>query len=188
MKTQIRQEVLKKRDSIPPDVKVKKDLAIKRMLYSLPEFLSATTVLFYASFRSEVNTFNIIQESLEKGKKVILPKVDKNAHVLKLYRIKALSDLNRGYMGISEPLMTTDENLVNIDDVELVIIPGAGFDYEGNRLGYGAGYYDILLSKRRKKMPVIALAYDEQLVDLIPAEEHDVKIDLIITDKRVIRI
>lgn len=188
MKTKIRQEVLKKRDSIPPDVKVRKDLAFKKMLFSLPEFLSAATVLFYASFRSEVETTGMIKDSLGMNKKVILPRVDRKGHVLRLFEIKDISELTPGYMGIPEPSMTANENLVDINDVDIVVIPGAGFDYAGNRLGYGAGYYDMLLSRREKKMPVVALAYEEQLLDAIPAEEHDVKVDMIITDMRVIRI
>ncbi len=75
-----------------------------------------------------------------------------------------------------------------IEDIDLVIVPGAGYDYAGNRLGYGGGYYDILLSGKKKNMPIIALAYEEQLVDAIPAEQHDVRVDMIVTDQRVIRV
>ncbi len=103
-----------------------------------------------------------------------------------LYEVKHMDELTPGYMGIPEPPQM-DERLVGIDDADLVIIPGAGFDFAGNRLGYGAGYYDSLLSQRTRKIPVIALAYEEQIVDSIPAETHDVKVDMIVTDKRVIR-
>jgi 5-formyltetrahydrofolate cyclo-ligase len=78
-----------------------------------------------------------------------------------------------------------DDRLITLDDIDLVIMPGAAFDSSCNRLGYGAGYYDILLSKRKKKIPIIALAYEEQLVDSIPSEKHDVRVDMIITDKRI---
>jgi 5-formyltetrahydrofolate cyclo-ligase len=81
-----------------------------------------------------------------------------------------------------------DERIIAIDDIDLAIVPGAAFDYSGNRLGYGAGYYDSLLAERKRKMLVIALAYEEQIVDSIPPEEHDVQVDMIVTDKRVIRI
>jgi 5-formyltetrahydrofolate cyclo-ligase len=96
-----------------------------------------------------------------------------------------MGELKSGYMGIPEPSLP-DERLVNLNEIDIVIIPGAAFDYSGNRLGYGAGYYDILLSGRKRRMPVIALAYEEQIVDSIPAEDHDVKVDMIVTDKRVI--
>ncbi len=187
MKKTIRKEVLNKRDEIPPDIKPIKDSLIGKRLISLPEFIAAKTILFYASFRSEVETLSMIKESLKMDKRIVLPRVDRGKHMLVLYEIKAVSELTAGYMDIPEPLQT-DERLKSIDDMDLVIIPGAGFDLSGNRLGYGAGYYDILLRKRKKKIPVIAPAYEEQIVDSIPAEEHDVRVDTIITDKRVIRI
>jgi len=90
-------------------------------------------------------------------------------------------------MGIPEPNLP-DERCAVIDDANLAIIPGAAFDLSGNRLGYGAGYYDGLLSQRTRNIQIIALAYDEQLVDSIPAEKHDVRVDMIVTDKRVIRL
>ena len=76
---------------------------------------------------------------------------------------------------------------MNLEDIDLMIIPGAAFDLSGNRIGYGGGYYDILLSERRREIPVVALAYEEQLVDKIPSEKHDVKVDMIITDNRIIK-
>lgn len=186
MKRTIRKEILKKRDEISTDVKAEKDSIIKDRLFNVPEFIAATVVFFYASFRSEVKTLKMIEESLRIGKKIVLPKVDKEKHRLSLYEIRDVSELSPGYMGIPEP-SPRDDRLVNLDDIDLVIIPGAAFDYSGNRLGYGAAYYDILLSEGKKKIPIIALAYEEQLVDSILSETHDVKVDIIVTDKRVIK-
>lgn len=185
MKRAIRKEVLKKRDEISPDIKSVKNALIKQSLFSQPEFVTAKSVFFYASFRSEVETLSIIKESIKMGKIAVLPKVDKNKHKLILYEIKDVVELSPGYMGIPEP-SPGDDRLVNLGEVDLVIIPGAAFDYSGNRLGYGGGYYDILLSEGKRKIPIIALAYEEQLVDSIPSETHDVKVDIIVTDKRVI--
>lgn len=187
MKKTLRKEVLKKRDEISPDIKTVKDALIKQRLFNLPEFITARTVSFYASFGSEVATLSMIKESLKMDKRVVVPKVDKERHRLRLYEIKDMKELSPGYMGIPEPSLP-DDRLVNLDDVDLIIAPGAAFDFSGNRLGYGAGYYDILLSKRKKKIPIIALAYEDQLVDSIPAETHDVRVDIIITDRRVIKI
>jgi len=186
MKKIIRREILKKRDGMSADIKAEKDSRIKDRFFSLPEFITARKIFFYASFRSEVETLSMIEESLKMGKQIVLPKVDKKTHRLILYEIKNVSELSPGYMGIPEPSLS-DDRLVNLNDIDLVIIPGAAFDYSGNRLGYGAGYYDFLLSERKKKMPVVALAYEEQIVDSIPAEMHDVKVDMIVTDKRVIK-
>jgi len=185
MKKAIRKEILKIRDNIPQEIRSEKDACIKKQLFLMHEFFSAQTILFYASFRSEVETHSMIEESLRMGKKVVLPSVDKQKHALVLYELKDMKELTPGYMGIPEPSVS-DERIIDINEVDLVIIPGAAFDYSGNRLGYGAGYYDILLSHRKKRMPIIALAYEEQLVDSIPAEEHDVRVDMIVTDQRIV--
>jgi 5-formyltetrahydrofolate cyclo-ligase len=68
-----------------------------------------------------------------------------------------------------------------------VIIPGAGYDAAGNRVGYGGGYYDRLLSGLHKDIPVIAPAYEEQLTDWVPSEPHDIRVNMIVTDRRLIR-
>ena len=187
MKKDIRNKILKIRDQIPLDIRAQKDLHIRETLFSLPEFLSAKIVLFYASFRSEVATLSLILKSLAMGRKVVLPKVDRANHALTLYEIKGMNELTPGYMGIPEPDLA-DERCAVIEDIDLAIIPGAVFDLLGNRLGYGAGYYDNLLSRGSRRIPIIALAYDEQLLDSIPAEKHDVRVTIIVTDKRVIRI
>lgn len=187
MKRAIREEILNIRNKIPYDIKAAKDALIQEKLFSIHEFMDAKTILFYASFRSEVETISMIKKSLKMGKRVVLPKVDKESHMLRLYEIKDMSELSPGYMGIPEPCLT-DERIVDLDDVEIIIIPGAGFDYMGSRLGYGAGYYDILLSTRKRKIPIIALAYEEQIVDSIPSEKHDVSVDMIVTEKQIIRI
>ena len=82
--------------------------------------------------------------------------------------------------------VSVERKMMLLEDIDLVVIPGAGYDSHGNRLGYGGGYYDMLLAGRKKNMPIIALAYEEQLIDAIPAEKHDVRVDMIVTDQRVI--
>ncbi len=186
MKNSIRKEILKKRDAIPQEIKTDKNAIIKKKLFSLQEFMNAEVVFFYASFRSEVETHSMIRESLEMGKRVMLPKVQIDGHLVKLYEIQDIHELSPGHMGIPEPSFNNTYPL-SIDEVNMIIIPGVAFDYSGNRLGYGGGYYDMLLAQRKKKAPIIALAYEEQLVDEIPSEPHDIKIDMIITDKRIIK-
>ena len=184
-KKTIRQEILLKRDAISENIKKEKDAAIRQRIIRLPEFTDAKKILFYASFRSEADTIEMIKISLSQGKQAVLPKVDKENKKLKLYEIKDMNELAKGYMGILEPSVS-EERLTGLDDIDLVIIPGAAFDVSGNRLGYGAGFYDRLLAGIKNKMPVIAPAYEEQIVEHIPSEPHDVKVTKIVTDKRVI--
>lgn len=181
----IRKDALTRRDSISMVRREEKNNAIMLKLLHLPEFANAETIFAYASFRSEVDTMDFIRISLGMGKHIVVPKVDKENHRLRLYEIKNLEELVRGYMWILEPLVTEDR-LRSLEDIELVIIPGAAFDICGNRLGYGAGFYDISLSEFKRKAPVIAPAYEEQIVESIPAEPHDVRVDKIVTERRVI--
>ncbi|MEW6053058.1 MAG: 5-formyltetrahydrofolate cyclo-ligase [Nitrospirota bacterium] len=186
-KKTIRNAVIRKRDNISLDERKRKNDEIKNYLLSIEEFSSSDTVCLYAAFRSEVATSELLKASMADGKKVLLPKVDRDGHTLKLYEIRDMKELQAGFMGIPEP-SPSDNRLASIDEVDVVVIPGAAFDYSGNRLGYGEGYYDILLSGKKGKVTIIALAYEEQIVDALPAEDHDVKVDIIVTDKRVIRI
>ena len=191
MKKRLREKLLKKRDSIPLELKVLKETAIEKRLFELEVFKKSKSILMYVSFRSEVDTRNYLDNMLRSGKKLILPVVDARHNVLKLYELKDTSELAPGYMGIPEPNIRENRR-VTIKDIDLVVIPGTGFDTKGNRLGYGGGYYDRLLSFESKQLakvehiPTIALAFEEQLGEDIPAEPHDITVDMIITDERLI--
>ncbi|MBI4682113.1 MAG: 5-formyltetrahydrofolate cyclo-ligase [Nitrospirae bacterium] len=203
MKKKIRARLLRKRDSIPPEQKVLKEEAIAKRLFALEEFRKAKILLAYVSFRSEVDTTRFLQDVINSGKKLVLPVVDSRHRVLKLYEVKETSELEYGYMGILEPGVKEGREVI-LSDIDLIIIPGAGFDLKGNRLGYGGGYYDKLLSGTKDQEPgtskkepapnpqpptpfLIALAFEEQVSEEIPSEPHDIKVDMIITDKRLIR-
>ncbi|PKL52127.1 MAG: 5-formyltetrahydrofolate cyclo-ligase [Nitrospira bacterium HGW-Nitrospira-1] len=184
-KAELRKELLRRRDQIPPEVRKAKNRMIRERLLSLDEFKNAGVIFFFASFRTEVDTAELIKSALSSGKRIVLPRVNKDRHELLLYEIHAFSELTPEYMGIPEPPL--QDNQMSINDVDLVIIPGAGFDASGNRIGYGGGYYDGLLSGLQKPIPVIAPAYEEQLVDSLPSEPHDIKVQMIVTDRQLIR-
>ena len=186
-KSLIRKALLGKRDGIPPEVRRAKDRMIHERLSTLDEFKNAKTIFFFASFRTEVDTIELIKKSFSEGKRVVLPKVDKEKHMLFIYEIKSIDELKPEYMGIPEPAVLSDDRKVDINDVDIVIIPGAAFDETGNRIGYGAGYYDMLLSGLTRNIPIIAPAYEEQVTDSIPSEPHDIKVSIIVTDRRVIK-
>ncbi len=136
--------------------------------------------MFFASFRSEVDTVPMIRQALQSGKRIILPKVKNKA--LELFEIADFdADVVPGAWGIPEPQSGTPGRL---EDVDLMVVPGAAFDEQGNRIGYGAGYYDKLLPSF--KGPTVALAFEEQIVRYIPVETHDIPVGKIVTEKRVI--
>lgn len=184
-KKTIRKDILRKRDSIQPEIRQIKDRLIMDKVISLPDFLKAKTILYFASFRSEVNTLPQIEEAFRSGKRIVLPKVDNANKRLKLYEILNTDEIELGFWGIPEP-EAIPERERDINEVDLVIMPGVAFDMQGTRLGYGAGYYDKLLSGLKRNIPLIAIAYEEQTVDSLPSEDHDIRIDMIVTDKRII--
>jgi 5-formyltetrahydrofolate cyclo-ligase len=180
LKKILRKQVLAARDRLSREQRQNKSREIEERLFSLPDFKSARTILFFASFKSEVDTEPMIRRALTFGKRVVLPKVKKTE--LGLFEITDFStDVSPGAWGIPEPYETRP---VALDEIDLVIVPGAAFDKWGNRLGYGAGFYDKLLSTFRKM--TIALAFEAQILPRVPAELHDVPIRKIATELRVI--
>jgi 5-formyltetrahydrofolate cyclo-ligase len=180
LKKEIRIKVLADRDSMLPSQRSAKSREIEERLFSLPEFKSARAILFFVSFRSEVETVPMIRRVLDDGKSVILPKV--KGTELELFEIKNIDkDVSPGAWGILEPCEIAPAKL---EDLDIIIVPGAAFDEQGNRLGYGAGFYDKLLSKFKK--PTVALAFEEQILPKISVDPHDVPVKKIVTEKRII--
>ena len=180
MKKEIRKKVLAARDSLLPAQRTAKSREIEERLFSLPEFKSARIVMFFASFRSEVDTGSMIRRALTLGKRVVLPKV--SGTELALYEIADWdNDVSPGAWGIPEP---HGNRPVKLDEIDLILMPGAAFDERGNRLGYGAGFYDKLLSVFTKT--TVALAFEAQIVPQVPADPHDVPAMKIVTEKRII--
>jgi 5-formyltetrahydrofolate cyclo-ligase len=180
LKKTLRKKVLAVRDGLLPGQRTEKSREIEERLFSLPEFKSARTIMFFASFRSEVETAPMIRRALASGKRIILPKV--KSKELELFEIRNFdSDVSSGAWGIPEPRETAP---VKLGEIDIIIVPGAAFDEQGSRLGYGAGFYDKLLSEFKKL--TVALAFEEQIVSAVPTASHDIPIKKIVTDKRVI--
>jgi len=157
-----------------------KSREIEERLFSLSEFKSARVILFFASFRSEVDTGPMIRRALAFGKRVVLPKV--KGTELVLYEISDLDkDVSPGTWGIPEP---HEPRPVMLEEIDLIIVPGAAYDEQGNRAGYGAGFYDKLLPTFKKV--TVALAFEFQIVPNVPTEMHDIPIKKIVTERRVI--
>ena len=183
MKQTIRSQLLQKRKKISANEVTKKSQEITHKLLSLELFRGANTILFYVSYDNEVNTHILIKESLKHGKNVVVPISDVKRHQLKLSQITQWQELALGSYGILEPKKNFIRE-ISLDSVDLAIVPGVGFDIIGNRLGHGKGYYDSLLQDYKGK--IVALAFEFQVIENIPVEVHDKKVDVIITEKKVI--
>ena len=181
-KRSIRNEIRNIKAQLSLADKQEMDRAIFQRLISHPRIMEAKTVYCYFSMSrlGEVDTQSFIEYALEKGIKIALPKIVDNQ--IEFYQISSLSDLVVGKMKIMEP----DENCKKVLAVdETILIPGLAFDQNGNRLGYGKGYYDRYLAEKNHYL--LALAYNFQIYDKLEVEQHDIEVTEIITDIEVIK-
>ena len=151
----------------------------------LPQYTTARTVLCYVSFRSEVSTHAFIARLWADRKRVVVPYCE--AQHLELFRFDSFDDLAPGTLGILEPrpdLREQDQRRANVQELDLLVIPGLAFDRQGGRLGYGKGYFDRLLPGARPDALLAAVAFECQLFDAVPMQPYDVRVDAVITETR----
>jgi 5-formyltetrahydrofolate cyclo-ligase len=182
-KERIRKIIKEKRRKQIKEENRKKSKEIKEKLFNLKEYKEANTILFYVSYNCEVFTHDMIREAL-KEKVVVVPISNKENFSIKLSKLGKLTDLKTSSYNILEPRKECIKD-VAIDVIDLIIVPGVAFDCRGNRLGHGKGYYDRLL-RNAKGITKIGLTFEFQIVENITIEKHDISMDKIITEKRII--
>ena len=160
-----------------------KSLAISDKLFQLTKFREAETILFYASFDGEVETFEMMKKAQRLGKIVGLPRIGKGDKNIVPIMVESLEDdLEIGPYGIKQP-KSDSTNMLREDCLDLVVVPGIAFDKKNNRLGRGGGYYDRFLASLPAHIPTVGLAFDFQIVEPLPfQEDHDVKVSCILTN------
>lgn len=154
---------------------------------SLPEYATAKTVMFYVDVRSEVRTRVELPAALASGKVVIVPWCNDDGE-LELFRLTDMDELEIGMYKILEPkkeLRGLAEKQVDVKELDLVMVPGVGFDSKGARMGHGKGYYDKLLEHARPDTPLVALAFECQMFEEIPVASHDIYMDKIVTEDQI---
>ena len=182
MKDKLRKELIKKRKSLHKTEVLAKSNRIKNRLFELNEFKQSSVVLFYVSYGNEVNTHDMIKECLKNGKNITVPVSNIEKRSLILSELKNWNDLEPGSYGILEPKKDKIRE-IPIESIDIIIVPGVGFDELGCRIGHGAGYYDNLLKESINAIH-IGLAFEIQIVEKVPVESHDLPVDIIITEKR----
>jgi len=152
-------------------------------LTSLPELDQAQTVFCYISIPHEVETLSIIEYLLGRGKRVCVPRCMKNG-IMDARLLTGLAELTpKPPFDIPEPAESAV--LVKPEDIDFAIVPGLAFDRQGGRIGKGAGYYDRYLRKCRAVK--CGVCFDDMLIDRLPMGENDVPMDIVLTDKVLIR-
>jgi len=187
MKRALKHEIFEKRKALSKEDVKEKSRKIKENLFSLEEFKKAKNIMFYVSFKNEVGTHEMLKELIAKKEKtIIVPYVLENYPILQLSELKNFDWLESKTFGVLEPRELYIREF-NHEKVDLVIVPGIAFDKKGYRIGYGHGYYDRFLKILKKDVKKIGLAFEIQVVDEIPEEEHDVPVDIVVTEKRVLK-
>ncbi len=183
-KEKIRKAVLKLREQLDQEEAVQRSKSVLRHLENLPEYRNAGLVHTYISSRpNEVDTIMLIARSFARGKRIAVPVItDKKERRIETSELMNIGDLTDGPFNIKEPKVFS---AVSSEEIDLFVVPIIAADRSGNRIGWGFGYYDKFLKSQKK--PIVALAYNFQIVDAIKASDTDVKVDYIVTESEIIK-
>ena len=181
-KNLIRKQMKQLRADMTRTERFEKSMQIFEQLITVPEFKRADRIYTYVSMDNEIDTIMLIDYSLSLEKRVFVPRV--SGRDMEFYEISDISELSPGYMGIYEPDINGREP--DYSRTGFMCMPGLAFDKSHNRIGYGGGFYDRYLSVENKLYKA-ALAYEAQLLESIPAQDWDVRPDMIVTEENIYR-
>lgn len=162
--------------------------AILARLMSLEEFARARTVMFYVDVRDEVRTRFDLMNALNSDKRIVVPYCVDGS--LELFHLSNIDELDSGKYGVLEPRIAMRKNSqrrVEVDTLDLIVVPGVAFDPQGGRLGHGRGYFDKLLAETKPTTTLVGIAFDCQVFSEVPMESHDVPMDRVVTETTVYR-
>ena len=181
-KTELRNRLKQSRSALNQVQRQSYDESIYTKTLSLSEIISAQTIFCFLSSGTEVDTHSLIKTFQSRGKTVVVPKIIHSEQMITVY-FQSWEQLETGQLGILTP---TDSEPYH-GNIDVCITPGLGFSLCGHRLGFGRGYYDKWFFKNTVKHK-IALAYECQIVADIPSDQHDICVDMIITEEQIIEI
>jgi len=180
-KTMMRNHYRSMREKMTPAFKRNLDVEIASRFLCSVEYMTAKTLLIYVAKASEIETRDIICAALALGKQVAVPKCEGQG-IMKFYLITSLDDLKTGFKDILEPDTDKCRPLTDFSD-SVCVVPGLSFDPHGQRLGFGGGYYDRFLKDYNGISA--GLCYSSFIKWDLPAEQHDVPVDILVTDRFV---
>lgn len=173
-KKQLRAMIREQKRAMTAEQIQQKSERLCQLFLETEQYRNATAVYGYLPYNQEVRTVPILQQALQDGKKVAVPKV--YGDQMRFIYISDFACLEKSDMGIPEPV--ADEPVAD-DPTALVLMPGVAFDKDGHRIGYGGGYYDKFLSAEPNH-PTVALCYDFQVLPKLETESFDIPVDLVL--------
>ncbi|WAC04203.1 MAG: 5-formyltetrahydrofolate cyclo-ligase [Methanoregula sp.] len=180
-KQTLRSAAKQKRSAIPKDEIAEKSVRICDYLFGLVD--GCDPVMVYVSKLPEVDTHPLIAGLLRKGRRVIVPIIETDTRTLRLSYLMDPSLLVKSTFHVPEPI--GNEIPAKASDIRTIIIPMLAFDRRGNRLGYGAGYYDRFL-KQNPGAKKIGVAFSCQETESVPGDENDIRVDMVVTEDGII--
>ncbi|NMB10742.1 MAG: 5-formyltetrahydrofolate cyclo-ligase [Firmicutes bacterium] len=182
-KQTIRREVLQARDNLTTDQRRQLSMNIRKSFFELPMVARAQWIMLFLAFGSEVDTWLLLDEAVALGKQVVAPVCLPTTKGLALYPIRNREEAEPGHWGIYEPRQVGKP--ISPNSLDVVVVPGVAFDPDGNRIGYGGGYYDRFLIQVPRAWR-IGVCYDLQLIKEVPRADHDVPVDAVVTEAKTI--
>lgn len=171
---------------IPIEMKQKILLRITKHLFSSSIWENAKIIGITYAQSFEWDTKLIIKQAWKQNKIIAIPKVNNQQKTLTFYTINDFNELSSGFQGIFEPDIHKEIKEIKKDEIDLLIVPGLYFDLAGYRIGFGGGYYDRFLTNFKNK--TVSLLSEQQLVDSIIPEKHDLAVDYLITETGLYKI
>ncbi|MBC7961931.1 MAG: 5-formyltetrahydrofolate cyclo-ligase [Steroidobacteraceae bacterium] len=184
-KRSLRSQLLAQRRALGHEAWLMSSHLAQQNLLALEEYQRAECIALYAPAHNETDTAEILAAAFKAGKRVLYPAVCGAHMVFRL--VEGLHSLQKGTFGILEPCAVGPDH--QADEADLIVVPGVAFDRKGHRIGYGKGFYDRFLQHPGLKADLVGLCHDFQLIDnLIPGEQHDIAMEIVVSDRRVIHI
>jgi 5-formyltetrahydrofolate cyclo-ligase len=184
-KVTLREELTARRKAMTPDVIDGRGLKVQSRFLASPYYQKARTVALCAPIRGEVPTRDILIAALADEKVVCYPLSHVHGRILSFRAITSESELEPGRLGVREPNSASE--LVPVDQIDLFVVPGLGFTRDGKRLGRGGGYYDATLRAASQRSRRVGLAFSDQVVGVLPTNQDDVDMDLVVTESESLR-
>ncbi len=183
-KTVVRLRARAARRTVLAEMRVAHAYAMAERVLQLPEIADAASVMLYGASPEEADP-SVLEGALrDLGKRIAYPRVA-GGRDLTIHWVDSHDVLAEGPYGLLQPVDGTPGAV--LADLSVIVVPGVAFDLEGNRLGFGGGYYDTLFAGPEDAPPTIGIAYDEQVFDEVPHEDRDRPVDILVTPTRTVR-
>ena len=180
-KGQLRLRYVRRLQQQKEDERRRRSEAIQRKVFRLTAFRKAKMVGCYVALPYEVQTWQMIEDMLQHGKRVAVPVMQPRSKRLSFSEIRdPIAELARGRFGVWEPRSSV-RRPVRAQDLDLLIVPGIAFDRRGHRLGHGHGYFDRFLARIPKTTPTVGLAFRCQILECLPTASYDRPVQTILT-------